>query len=107
MAPDLPDWLNERHRPSWERHLVWLLPAARICSGGRGTCLVGTRALQTVAFVGIATRHRSTLIARPSREPALLTGDGTPTVSAITGRDSTDAAEPGSVLSAQCPGQFE
>jgi eukaryotic-like serine/threonine-protein kinase len=26
MAPDLPDWLNQRHRPSWERHLVWALP---------------------------------------------------------------------------------
>ena len=27
MTAELPDWLNERHRPSWERHLVWLLPA--------------------------------------------------------------------------------
>ena len=27
MAADLPDWLNDRRRPSWERHLVWLVPA--------------------------------------------------------------------------------
>jgi serine/threonine-protein kinase len=26
-TPDRLDWLHQRQRPSWERHLVWLLPA--------------------------------------------------------------------------------
>ncbi len=58
------------------------------------TCLVGTRALQTVAIRWMATRHRSVPIDRPNREPGADERAGDPAVSATPGEISTKAANP-------------
>jgi eukaryotic-like serine/threonine-protein kinase len=93
MAPDLPDWLNQRQRPSWERHLVWLLPALGFVLVVAGLAWWGrelskpsqSRDSYTAAF----NAHRATEPGTGADERAM-----DPTVAAIPGEKNTTPPSP-------------